>query len=73
MGQIYVCNKILSYDFHYFRVEDAVQKKVSQQAVVLKPGQIKRHFIHVPDGATWAGTVAVDLVLLNKRSCMGIA
>ena len=36
------------------RIEDTVQYKVSFNNQSFKPGQIRRHFIDVPLGATWA-------------------
>lgn len=41
--------------FFLNRIEDTVGYKFSRSAVSFRPGQIHRNFIHVPQGATWAG------------------
>ena len=41
----------------FYRVEDSSKHAVSFTEVKLKPGQIQRHFLQVPEGATWAGKV----------------
>lgn len=38
-----------------FRVNESTHYDLALTDVHFKPGQIRRHFIEVPEGATWAG------------------
>lgn len=41
--------------FLIFRVNESSHYDLALTDVHFKPGQIRRHFIEVPEGATWAG------------------
>lgn len=47
---IYICIYIL-----IFRVNESSHYDLAFTDVHFKPGQIRRHFVEVPEGATWAG------------------
>lgn len=47
--------------FFFYRVTDTVHHSVAFNNVQFKPGQIKRHFIHVPEGATFGGKIFFSL------------
>lgn len=38
-----------------FRVNESSHYDLAFTDVHFKPGQIRRHFVEVPEGATWAG------------------
>ena len=40
---------------YFDRVTDTVQYEQCYKEMTFKPGQIRRHFIHVPEGASLAG------------------
>lgn len=45
-----ICVLLLTY-----RVDESSSYDLTYTDVHFKPGQIRRHFIDVPQGATWAG------------------
>jgi len=42
------------------RVDDAVHCRIAYKNLSFRPGEVQRRFIHVPDGATWAGQSSVN-------------
>lgn len=46
---------IYIYIFLIFRVNESSHYDLAFTDVHFKPGQIRRHFVEVPEGATWAG------------------